>query len=205
MDSIVTRVLEAVGLLAGTGDGPLSVRRHSSTVNGASRFLRKWPPATIDRGASVPPPARNQGPGTSLPGPDAGHPLHAAGGHGDANCRARPQTTCPLRARSTGRHRVITVTPRQPATPAELHKGRLTRCANRPSKQRVSRTGCEPSQGAGDSVVPGLGRQRAGRGLTTRVTAGQRSDTCSLAPSAGTNTPCSGKNVTSGCPGIPSS
>src|SRR5579859_2526702 len=34
-----------------SGDGPLSVRRHPSTVNGASRFLRKWPSATIDRGA----------------------------------------------------------------------------------------------------------------------------------------------------------
>ena len=27
-------------------------------------------------------PARNQGPGGSLPGPDAGHPLYGAGGHG---------------------------------------------------------------------------------------------------------------------------
>jgi hypothetical protein len=28
-------------------------------------------------------PVRNQGPGNSLPGPDAGHPLHRAGGHDD--------------------------------------------------------------------------------------------------------------------------
>ena len=27
-------------------------------------------------------PVRNQGPGRSLPGPDAGHPLHTAGAHG---------------------------------------------------------------------------------------------------------------------------
>jgi hypothetical protein len=26
-------------------------------------------------------PVRNHGPGRSLPGPDAGHPLHRAGGH----------------------------------------------------------------------------------------------------------------------------
>src|SRR5271165_6808547 len=30
-------------------------------------------------GASAPPPVRDQGPGGSLPGPDAGHPLQAAG------------------------------------------------------------------------------------------------------------------------------
>jgi hypothetical protein len=28
-------------------------------------------------------PVRDQGPGGSLPGPDAGHPLHRAGGHDD--------------------------------------------------------------------------------------------------------------------------
>ena len=32
-------------------------------------------------GASTDTPARDQGPGGSLPGPDAGHPLHSAGGH----------------------------------------------------------------------------------------------------------------------------
>jgi hypothetical protein len=37
----------------------------------------------LSAGASAPPPASNQGPGGSLPGPDAGHPLHGAGG-----CRA---------------------------------------------------------------------------------------------------------------------
>jgi hypothetical protein len=36
----------------------------------------------LSAGASAPPPVRNQEPGTSLPGPDAGHPLHGAGGHG---------------------------------------------------------------------------------------------------------------------------
>ena len=33
----------------GSGDGPLSVRGCSSTVKDASRFLRKWPPATLER------------------------------------------------------------------------------------------------------------------------------------------------------------
>jgi hypothetical protein len=37
-------------------------------------------------------PVRNQGPGGSLPGPDACHPLHSAGGHGavsdSRSCRA---------------------------------------------------------------------------------------------------------------------
>jgi hypothetical protein len=36
---------------------------------------------TLDPGASADTPVRNQGPGQSLPGPDAGHPLHSAGGH----------------------------------------------------------------------------------------------------------------------------
>ena len=36
----------------------------------------------LSGGASAPPPVRNQGSGRSLPGPDAGHPLHSAGGHG---------------------------------------------------------------------------------------------------------------------------
>jgi len=35
--------------------------------------------AALDPGASADTPVRNQGPGRSLPGPDAGHPLHGAG------------------------------------------------------------------------------------------------------------------------------
>ena len=37
------------------GDGPLSVRGCPSTVKGASRFLRKWPSVTLDRGVSLHP------------------------------------------------------------------------------------------------------------------------------------------------------
>ena len=50
----------------------------------------------------------------------------------------RAQAACPLRARSAGQRRELTATPGQPDTPAHLRTGRLTRCANRPSKQRVS-------------------------------------------------------------------
>ena len=35
---------------------------------------------TLETSADTP--VRNQGPGRSLPGPDAGHPLQGAGGHG---------------------------------------------------------------------------------------------------------------------------
>jgi hypothetical protein len=42
-----------------------------------------------------------------------------------------------LRARSAGQRRELAVTPGQPGTPAHLRTGRLTRCANRPSEQRV--------------------------------------------------------------------
>jgi len=43
------------------------VRGRPSTVNGASRFLRKWPTATLDRGASAPPPVRNKGQAGACP------------------------------------------------------------------------------------------------------------------------------------------
>jgi hypothetical protein len=54
-----------------------------------------------------------------------------------SNRRARPQTTCPLPARSAGQRRELTVTPGQPDAPAHLRTGRVIRCANRPSKQEV--------------------------------------------------------------------
>jgi hypothetical protein len=44
-------------------------------------------------------------------------------------------SACPLRARSAGQRRELTVTPGQADTPADLRTGRLTRCANRPPKQ----------------------------------------------------------------------
>jgi hypothetical protein len=37
---------------------------------------------TLDPGATTGTPARDQGPGSSLTGPDASHPLHGPGGHG---------------------------------------------------------------------------------------------------------------------------
>ena len=45
---------------------------------------------------------------------------------------------CPLRARSAGQRRVLTVTCGQPGRPSDLRTGRLTRCAHRPSKQPVA-------------------------------------------------------------------
>jgi hypothetical protein len=61
-----------------------------------------------------------------------------------ASCHTRPQTTCPLRARSAGQRRVLAVTPGQPGMPADLRTGRPTRCAYRPSKQRVARGAAWP-------------------------------------------------------------
>ena len=56
---------------------------------------------TLDPGASTDTPVRVQGRGGSLPGPDAGHPMHSAGGHGQvleqghtpgpSRSRVRPQ------------------------------------------------------------------------------------------------------------------
>src|ERR1700736_4910338 len=74
----------------GAGDGPLSVRvrpssikhdcdrRTTSTGEGAGERTRE---VTLDTGASTDTPAKDQGPGMSLPDPDAGHPLHGEGGH----------------------------------------------------------------------------------------------------------------------------
>jgi len=50
-----------------SGDGPLSARGRPSTVKGALRFLRKWPLATLDRGASAPPPVSDQGQARACP------------------------------------------------------------------------------------------------------------------------------------------
>jgi hypothetical protein len=59
----------------------------------------------LSAGASTPPPVRNQGPGRSLPGPDAGHPLQGAGSHLPREQR---------RARLAGQHRELAVTSGQP-------------------------------------------------------------------------------------------
>jgi hypothetical protein len=121
----------------GAGDGPLSVRGCPSTVKGHPKILSNrfaesiFGTHPLSVGASAPPPVRDQGPGSSLPGPDAGHPLQAAGGHHGRNLDV--PATCPI-GRSTpeihGHSRTVGCT-------VHLRTGRQTRCANRPSKQRV--------------------------------------------------------------------
>ena len=56
----------------------------SATVTAGRRAQVKVPgectrEVTLDTGASADTPVRDQGPGRSLPGPDAGHPLQGAG------------------------------------------------------------------------------------------------------------------------------
>ena len=59
-------------------------------------------------------------------------------GEGAARRRPKPGTgPCPLRAPSAGQYGELTVTPGQPNRLTHLRTGRLTRCTNRPSKQRV--------------------------------------------------------------------
>jgi hypothetical protein len=57
---------------------PLHRQGHPKILSGPLRrkHLRDPP---LSGGASAPPPVRNQGSGSSLPGPDAGHPLQGAG------------------------------------------------------------------------------------------------------------------------------
>jgi len=86
----------------------------------------------------APPLVRNQGPSGSLPGPDAGQPLHTAHAHRAPNTRARPQAACPLRVRSESDRGSITVTRRRAplaatSTGAGQEDGRTifaSRCSN---------------------------------------------------------------------------
>jgi hypothetical protein len=77
-----------------SGDGPLSVRARPSSIKcdcdrrttGAGGRC----PANVHAKSHLIPetstgtPVERQGPGSSLPGPDAGHPLHSAGRHAEA-------------------------------------------------------------------------------------------------------------------------
>src|SRR5271169_6148891 len=75
--------------------------------------------------------------------------------------RTRADAACPLRARSAGQYGELTVTPGQPNRLTHLRTGRLTRCANRPSKQRVAGQFHETPIRAGpalDTAAAGTGR-----------------------------------------------
>ena len=142
--------MESAVVLAGlrSGDGPLSVRARPSSIKhdcdprpmspGGKCLVNVHVKSCLILETTAGTPVSNQGPGRSLPGPDAGHPLHGAGCHGVQTVLTRPQTTCPLRARSASQRRLLTVIPGQPDILAHLRTGRLTRCAHRPSKQRVA-------------------------------------------------------------------
>jgi hypothetical protein len=102
-------------VLAGlsSGDGPLSVRGApppSRAPEDPFKPLRRKhlrdPP--LSGGASAPPPVRNQEPGRSLPGPDAGHPLHTADDHGGYQPSCAPAddvpVACPIGRSTPGTH-----------------------------------------------------------------------------------------------------
>ncbi len=63
-----------------SGGAPPPSRAPEDDFKPLRRNHLRDPPLSV--GASAPPPVRDQGPGQSLPGPDAGHPLQAAGSHG---------------------------------------------------------------------------------------------------------------------------
>ena len=142
--------MESAVVLAGlrSGDGPLGVRARPSSIKhdcdrrpmspGGKCLVNVHAKSCLILETTAGILVSNQGPGKSLPGPGAGHPLHGAGCHGVPTVRTRPQTTCPLRARSAGQHWELAVTAGRADTAAHLRTGRLTHCANRPSKQRVA-------------------------------------------------------------------
>ena len=74
-----------------------------------------------------------------------------------ANRRARPQATCPLRARSAGQRRELTVTPGQPDTPAHLRY----RQADPLRKPTCDETPCLPGHCVESSQVSSAGPTRA--------------------------------------------
>ena len=90
----------------------------SMTVTAGQRAQQKVPgertrEVMLDPGASAGTPVRNQGPGRSLPGPDAGHPLQATGpiapdglrrvdSNGDSNSSDRRQRITLARSAPTG-------------------------------------------------------------------------------------------------------
>ena len=113
-----------------SGDGPLSVRARLSglkrdcarpaTGTGGRCLANVHVKSRLTPETTAGTPARNRGSGGSLPGPDAGHPLHRAGGHDDEDQGAqvrivgRMLAARPSRARSAGQRRVLTVTRGQP-------------------------------------------------------------------------------------------
>ena len=76
----------------GSGDGPLRIRVRPSSLKrdrdckmagtGEKCQVNGHAKSRLTLETSADTPLRNQGPGRSLPGPDAGHPLQGAGGHG---------------------------------------------------------------------------------------------------------------------------
>jgi hypothetical protein len=86
---------------------------------------------------SFTPPVRNQGPGRSLPGPDAGHRLHAAG----QSRRAELDARCVPDRPSSG---YLTATNGQPDARRPAVK-QLTASALTPSQQGVARPAVRPS------------------------------------------------------------
>ena len=60
------------------------IAQRSWALAGRIAMFAAFAGVTLGVGASAPPPVRSQGPGGSLPGPAAGHPLHCVGAHGAA-------------------------------------------------------------------------------------------------------------------------
>ena len=79
----------------GSGDGPLRIRVRPSSLKrdrdrrapvqastGKTCLVTVHAKSRLTLETTADTPLRNQGPGRSLPGPDAGHPLQGVGGHG---------------------------------------------------------------------------------------------------------------------------
>ena len=156
---------------------PLHRQGHPKIISNRSRRNDLQDPP-LSGGASAPPPPRCQGPGGSLPGPDAGHPLHSAGGHEVRNARRdrrRRARSVPDRTVISGTSRSFTDTPHR-RSPA---RGQVRRPGPQSCKEGVrgssplsSTRQNSPSKIAGRARVPlkgswRLGERRDGVGNST--------------------------------------
>jgi hypothetical protein len=185
----------------GSGDGPLSVRERPSTVKGTRRSIltASQKPSSgpaLERRCLAPLRSETQGPGRSLPGPDAGHPLHAAG----QSRRAELDARCVPDRPSSG---YLTATNGQPDARRPAVK-QLTASALTPSQQGVARPAVRPSvqrlintktrrlaqgvwrEGAASPVLPGPGAEPRDIDTPAACAARGKGSPCTPSPATGT-------------------
>jgi hypothetical protein len=185
----------------GSGDGPLSVRERPSTVKGTRRSIltASQKPSSgpaLERRCLAPLRSETQGPGRSLPGPDAGHRLHAAG----QSRRAELDARCVPDRPSSGYLTATNGQPdaRRPAVNSSRHrhsrppsKGWPDRLSD-PSVQRLINTKTRRlaqgvwREGTASPVLPGPGAEPRDIDTPAACAARGKGSPCTPSPATGT-------------------